>query len=322
VDQLDKKLLAELQNKGFQKATSLAHVLDVSERTIRRRISEMKSKGVIKIVALPNPVLFGYRAWAKVGIRVESGSSYHVVSQLVAHPAVYFVAYAIGAFDIIIAVHFHTMDRLAHFANSELTAIRGILNTETMPLIHPRKYYHFSWQAPVCEETKSGCEHYLDVTASREHYHVDETDRAILGILREDGLTRLATLKSRLGIGENTIRKRIKNMLNNGLFRIEVVPNTEVLEDEAWATMGITINLQSAHTVLDTVIKHPAVYLASVSLGRFNLVIAVRFHTIDLLYQFINTDLPAIKGVSSVETFLHNKPVKYHSINWLHLINH
>lgn len=321
MDELDHKLLGELESKGFQKSTTLAPLLGVGERTIRKRISDMRSKGIIKIVALPNPVLLGYKAWAKIGIKVELGSSYRVACELAEHPSVYFVAYTIGTFDIIIAVHFYTIDQLTHFVNSELTNVKGILSTETMMLICPRKYYHFSWPAPAFKETNNGSEHYLDVTASGNHYEADEVDRRILSILGEDGLARPATLKSRLGIGETTIRKRMKNMLNNGVFRIEVVPNIEVLEYEAWATMGISINHQFAHKVLDAIIKHPAVYLASVSLGRFNLIIAARFHNIDLLHQFVNMDLPAIEGVSSIETFLHNKPLKYHNINWLHLIN-
>ena len=136
------------------------------------------------------------------------------------------------------------------------------------------------------------------------------------------GLIRPANLKSRLGIGESIIRKRLKDMLNREVFKIAVVPNPEILEYEVWATMGITIHHQFAHKVIDGIIKYPAVYLASLSLGRFNLVIAARFQNIDLLNQFIKTELPAIEGISSVEAFLHNKPLKYHNINWSHIIKH
>jgi len=105
-------------------------------------------------------------------------------------------------------------------------------------------------------------------------------------------------------------------MSSNGLFRIVVLPNPQVLEHEVWATMGITINKRPAHQVLDAIVKHSEVYLASAAVGRFNLVIAARFHHIDFINQFVNIKLPAIDGVSYVETFVHNKPLKYHNINW------
>jgi DNA-binding Lrp family transcriptional regulator len=316
VDELDKKILSELQSQGFQKSGTLAPLLGVGERTLRRRISNMRNKGIIKIVAVPNPVSFGYRGWAKIGIRMMPGYLNNVASQLVQHPSVYFVAHSIGTFNIIIAVNFHTIDRLAHFVNSELIKISGIHSVETMMLVCPRKYYHFSWPTPSFEDTENAGEYDRDADAS-SNYGVNSVERKIVSILMEDGLARPKALKSRLGIGENTIRKCIKNMLNKGIFKIEVVPNTEALEYEAWATMGIVTHSQFAHKVLDNIIGHPAVYLASTSLGRFNLIIAARFHSMDSLNQFANVELPSIVGVSSVDTFLHNKPLKYHNINWL-----
>ncbi|MFC1990784.1 Lrp/AsnC family transcriptional regulator [Chloroflexota bacterium] len=322
LDELDMKLLSELESKGFQKSASLAHRFDVGERTVRRRINDMKDSGIIKIIGIPNPVLLGYRAWAKIGIKVKSGYSGDVGHELVGHPSIYFVAYALGTFDIIIAVYFDTIERLTHFVNSELTNVKGILSTETMMLAYPRKYYNFSWPSPVSDKAESTRGYSPDTITRPDRYEIDEIDQKILNNLKEDGLIRPASLKSKLGTGENAIRKRLKNMLNMEVFKIAVVPNPEVMEYEVWATMGITIHHQSAHKVIDDIIRHPTVYMASLSLGRFNLVIATRFQNIDLLNKFIKIELPAIEGISSVEAFLHNKPLKYHNIDWSHVIKH
>ncbi|MFC1911955.1 Lrp/AsnC family transcriptional regulator [Chloroflexota bacterium] len=316
MDELDQKILSEFEHLGFQKSATLAHLLGLGERTVRRRINNMINDKAIKVIAVPNPVLFGYKAWAKIGIKVAPEYLSRVARVLVEHPSVYFVAYALGRFDIIIAVRLDTLDRLTYFVNSELTRVNGILSTETWMFVSPRKYYHFSWPAPIFQKTKNEWGSYHEATVSHSRYEVDEVDRRIFGILREDGLTRPASLKSRLGIGEGTIRKRMKDMLDNEVYKVEVVPNPEILEYEAWATMGITINHQSAHKLIDSLIKYPAVYLASVSLGRFNVIIAARFQNTNLLNQFVTGDLSSIPGISSVETHLHNKPLKYHNINW------
>ncbi len=313
MDDLDKKLLSELQSKGYQKSSILAPCLGVVERTIRRRINIMKKERIIKIIAVPNPILFGYRAWAKIGIKVKPSSLFQVVQELIRHRSIYFVAYSLGRFDIMIAVHSESMDRLAYFVNSELPKIKGISGTETMLLMSPRKYYNLSWPEPALRENNRR-EH--DASVTYDVYQIDETDRRIINILMEDGLTPVRVLKSRLGLGENTIRKRIKTMLKHGVFNIEVVPNPESLEYEAWATIGVNTSGQFVHKVIDAIIKNPAVYLASGSIGRFNIVIAARFHSIDLLNEFIHMELAKIKGVDTVETFLHTTPVKYHYIEW------
>jgi hypothetical protein len=56
----------------------------------------MRREGVIKIIALPDFVLFGYKAWAKIGIKVKPQSLSYVAGQLVKNPSIYFVAYAYG----------------------------------------------------------------------------------------------------------------------------------------------------------------------------------------------------------------------------------
>jgi Lrp/AsnC family transcriptional regulator for asnA, asnC and gidA len=316
MDELDQKLLNVLQRADLQKIRALAPILGVGERTVYRRICAMRSKGIIKIIAIPDFVLFGYRAWAKIGIKVEPRALTYVANQLAHNPSIYFVACSYGNFDIITAVHFLNIEILTEFINSELVKINGILSTETMVLTSPRKYYNFCWEPLAFKKAKNGCHRYLDESPSYPNLTLDQVDRNILSFLMEDGFTRPATIKSKLGISESTVRKRMKRMKNNGIFKIVAVPNPELLEDEVWATMGITINKRPAHAVLNAIVKHPEVYLASSSIGRFNLVIAVRFGNIDFLNHFVTIDLPAIDGVSDVETFLHNRPLKYHNIHW------
>ncbi|GAI40570.1 unnamed protein product, partial [marine sediment metagenome] len=156
MDELDQKLLNELERRGFQSTTTLAHCFDVGERTIRRRIGNMLSEDIIRIIALPNFPLLGYRAWAKIGIKVEAGYLSSVARRLVEHPRIYLVACALGRFEIIIAVNFKTTDGLMHFFNSELTKVKGIRGTEAMMLVYPSKYYNFSWPMPKFKKGKDG----------------------------------------------------------------------------------------------------------------------------------------------------------------------
>ena len=125
MDELDQKLLDELEHEGFKKAAALASKLGAGERTIQWRIRRMRSRGIIEVVALPNPVLLGYRAWATIGINVAPGALYDVTRELVQSPLNYFVAYSIGEFDIMTDVFFDTIDRLMLFVSSELVRIKG-----------------------------------------------------------------------------------------------------------------------------------------------------------------------------------------------------
>ena len=228
MDQIDQKILYELELRGYQKPTVLAPRIGIGAETIRRRINKMRATGAIHVVAMPNPIALGYRTWAQIGIKVESGCLDKVTSELLKYPSVYWIAYSLSKYDIWIAVLFDSLPKLGFFVNSELTRIEGIIATEKFVYTYIRKYYRFLWPTPLFERTDTGLAQYPDDTGEND-YQIDETDRKILDILTEDGLTRTATLKARLSIGERTIRKRINNMYNRRLFTFEVVPDRQVL---------------------------------------------------------------------------------------------
>lgn len=302
MDELDKKIINELQARGFKKASFLAPILGVTERTVSHRINNLRSSNLIKIIAVPNPFLYGNNAWAKIGIKVEPKSLRNVTRALVEHPAIYFVAYTLGVFDIMIAINYDSFDKLTTFINSELINIPGLISSETMMLINPRKYYNFYWDAKTGNKEQPG--------------EIDNIDRSILKFLSVDALIHPEIIRDELGIGESTIRRRIKRMFEIGAHKLEVVPNPQLLKNHVWATLGITVNQTSPDEILNVLIKNPAVYLASASTGRFNIIISTRFASMDLLSDFLSSELPKIKGVNFIESFLHNRPLKYHNVDW------
>jgi Lrp/AsnC family transcriptional regulator, regulator for asnA, asnC and gidA len=312
MDGLDQELLRFLITNGFQSSQALASHMNIGLRTIQRRIKEMRDSGTFKVIAVPNMVKFGYQGWAKIGIKIDPAFSSQVTQVLADHPAVYFVAHSLGIYDIVIAVAFKSLDELTYFVNYELTNIQGIISKETMILVKPLKYYGYSWPDSSLKNSTniSDGQHFNDI----DRYQGTDLDSRILKILMDDGLTPLSKVKERLGIAEGTIRNRINFMKENQLITLEVVPNKEVLEFEAWATIGINTRFSFDDSMLDILIKDPNVYLVSACLGRFDLVIAARFRNIDLLTQFVTIRLVSIPGINSVQTVLHSKPIKYHNI--------
>ncbi|MBI2832450.1 MAG: Lrp/AsnC family transcriptional regulator [Chloroflexi bacterium] len=298
MNQLDLQLLNELQ-RGVVNKADLARAFSVSERTIHRRINSMMEDRTIKKVALRNPVLLGYSAWAKIGIKVDLRSLRSVARELVESPSIYFVAYSLGSYDFVIAVQFEDIDKLTNFVNTELAAINGIVSTETMILTSPRKYYNYYWPGQA---------------AATSRPKIDELDRAIIGILEQDASVTPEELKSKIGSSSvSTIRKRIKTMLQNQAIKIQVMPNPDIFHGQVWATIGLTATNQYIGPVIGEILKNPSVYLVSGSTGRFNVILSARFSDMGCLTRFLNQELPDIKEINSIESFLHNRPLKYHN---------
>ncbi len=316
MDALDHSLVSCLEQAGSLNATTAAQVLGISYRSARRRIDNLIDIGAIRLVAVPNPVACGFGAWTKIGIRVLPEYLQGVSRGLVEHRSVYFAAHSLGRFDIIIAALFESNRELAHFINTDLAMIEGIVDVEPWMMVIPRKYYQFSWPAPVFELNGNWWSPYREVSSPDQCQRIDERYRRILSVLRENALVRPSVLAARVDMGESTLRKYLGEMKRKNLFRLNVVPNPQILRGEVWATVGIKALRSRVYEVTDAVSRDASVYLCTVTLGRFDIIASARFAGNAELNRFATCVLPSIKGITSVETFVHYKPLKYHSIHW------
>lgn len=313
MDELSRKILEELQSKGFQKNIELAKLLGVGERTIRRHINIMKSRGELKIIASPNQILFGNKGWAKIGIKVEPGYLFEVTNTLLEDSKIPLVALSKGEFDIIISVIFKTVEELSDFINLNLSSKKGIKSTETMLYVNPMKFLSIYFKK---NSTKT-----LDKNSDIEYKRpkIDEIDRKIVDILGIDALTPIKDISINLGIGQRTISNRIKKLYNNEFILNNVSLAPELMEFESWAVIGLNINDAFSMQDLEILIHHPAVYHASATLGRFNIILVVRFRNLELLNEFVQVELAKLKGVNKIEEFIHSKPLKFLNIIWAHV---
>ncbi len=311
MDDLDRKLIHELQEHGLQKSEDLVGSIGLGGRAIRKRLSDMKKQGIFRTVTIPNHVLLGHRAWAKIGIKVSPGKLLEAAEILVDNPEINTVACSFGKYDFIIDIHLETFEELAHFVNVELSMIPGIQYKETMILMTPRKYYDYRWPEPKFNQKCKYCHNTIVLKNG-----IDDFDRKIIEVLKQDGITTPSRLKSRLSMSEGTIRKRIKDMLRHDMFKIQVIPDASVSGYGISATIGVVVNNRSPHEVIDQIIESPLVNLASTSIGRFSIILSASFQNLDLFEEFTRNNLANIPGVSNIESFLHTRLLKLHNIKW------
>ena len=66
MDELDKQILMEIEGQSIQASLSLADHFGISERTMRRRITNLLNTKMAKTVVVPNFLLLGFRYWSQV----------------------------------------------------------------------------------------------------------------------------------------------------------------------------------------------------------------------------------------------------------------
>ena len=104
-DGLNKQIIGFLQDDGRMPFKDIAKALDVSEGTIRNRVQWMKEAGVLKIVALADPMAIRYQADAMIGIKISNIASPKMVAERLSQfSEVVYVVWVSGRFDLMIEV--------------------------------------------------------------------------------------------------------------------------------------------------------------------------------------------------------------------------
>jgi len=148
LDELDMRIVEEMQADAHRSSRQIAKKLGVAPSTVQRHINKLIKNDVMHIVALPNWASLGYQVWVVIMLNVKHGWAKKVADTLLKYPACYSISETLGRFDIHIGAHFRSVDELTEFVSVELPKIEGIERTETALLNWPRRYYDFTWEHP------------------------------------------------------------------------------------------------------------------------------------------------------------------------------
>lgn len=140
LDELDMKLLRELEQDGRQSIAELARKVGTSKATARRKLNRLLTEGIIRIVAVADPPALGYKTVATMGINVHPGHIDAVAERLASYGNVRFVIICAGRYDIIAWVMFQEPDDLSDFIRNELGKIPGLAHVETMIYLKIKRF--------------------------------------------------------------------------------------------------------------------------------------------------------------------------------------
>ena len=142
VDELDRRMIQLLQRNGRASNARVAREVGVSEGTVRRRLKRLLEEDIIKVVAFPDPEMFGYGTEALVGVQVDPDKTSEVASSLAALRETSWVSVTTGAFDIFTWVTLPSSVELGTFLNTKVRTVPGVRRTETFVNLQiPKRNY-------------------------------------------------------------------------------------------------------------------------------------------------------------------------------------
>lgn len=130
LDDIDRRIIAELQQDGRKPYTQIAPAVGLSEAAVRQRVQRLVDGGVMQIVAVTDPRVLGFGRQAMVGLKVE-GDTRHIADSLAAMPEVEYVVLTGGSLDVLAEVVVEDDERLIELLNDKIRALPGVRETET-----------------------------------------------------------------------------------------------------------------------------------------------------------------------------------------------
>jgi len=147
VDGVDREIIRILQRDGRTSATEIGRALDLTETTIRKRISRLTSEGTMRVVAVPAPEALGATTSAIIGISVKLSALEAALAQLVTSPEVRYVGASTGRYDLIVEAFFADHEHLLNFIAQTLGALDGVTQVETSLILKVAKF-SYEWEMP------------------------------------------------------------------------------------------------------------------------------------------------------------------------------
>lgn len=132
-DGLNRSIVALLEKDGRMPFSEIAQTLGVSEGTIRNRVNGMKETGMLRIVAIADPVAAEYQADAMLGLRVAPGHTPEAVAKrLGADQSVVYVLWVAGRYDLMVEVVSDDRESFLRFLETQIHGAKDIADAEIM----------------------------------------------------------------------------------------------------------------------------------------------------------------------------------------------
>ena len=132
-DVLNRSIISMLERDGRMAFSEIAQALNVSEGTIRNRVASMKQAGMLRIVAIADPVVAEYKTDAMLGLKIApEHTPQDVAKRLAEHPAVVYVLWVSGRYDLLTEVVSDDREKFLEFLNNEIHGQPDIAECETM----------------------------------------------------------------------------------------------------------------------------------------------------------------------------------------------
>ncbi len=143
LDEVDRYIIDAMRQDGRIAFAQIAQQLGVSPGMIRVRYNRLVDLGILRVVAITNPLRMGFRTMAMIGIRTEGNKMLEVAEKVSAFEEVIYLIVVSGRYDIMAEVVCRDHADLLRFLTEKLYTVDGVRESESFMHLKIAKEIYF-----------------------------------------------------------------------------------------------------------------------------------------------------------------------------------
>jgi Lrp/AsnC family transcriptional regulator, regulator for asnA, asnC and gidA len=149
----------------------------------------------------------------------------------------------------------------------------------------------------------------------RDNRPLDETDRAIIGLLQLDGRMPYREIARQLGVAEGTVRFRANRLMRSGALTIVAIADPFRLGYSVLAFSLLNVVPDRQQPVIDALTSWDEITYISSCTGRADLYAQLVCRDHDHLWELLYERMPGVGGITGSETFME---LKMHKVSYVY----
>lgn len=308
MDELDLKILHALQIDGRASFSLIGDTIGVSDQTVARRYSRLRSNGNVRVVGLTDSLVVGEEEWL-LRIQCAPESATTVAAAVSRHPETRWVQLTSGATEIVCTT------RAA--AGGESVLLRELPRTRRVTGVSAHWLLHTFFGGGVSILNKIGPLTTEQVRALQPQppepagtVTLSGADRALIAELTRDGRTTYRDLTRAVGLSQSAVQRRIAELRRSGALFFRVDFDDALIGRGTVAILWLSVAPSALVEVGTALAGHDEVTFAGSTTGPTNLYAVVLTSSPRALHAYLTGPVADLPAIGRLETAPIVRPVK------------
>jgi Lrp/AsnC family transcriptional regulator for asnA, asnC and gidA len=297
---LDHNLIARLQIDGRSSFAQLARDFKTTEKTVRKRVMELRESGLIEVTTVVDPRILGYNSAAIVGMQLDGRHrAADVANDIFALGPVDYAVVTTGRYNLLAEVLCRDEAALYRTIDHDIRGHPAVRSVDIYP------YLRLLYQQPSWNIAQAKREAAKDASVASTIPALDDVDLEIIYDLNNDGRIPFSSIAERIGVSETLIRNRYAAMTAAGAVRVMALTNPRSIGYKAlaWICIAVAPGFKVGE-LADQLAMLPSITYLVICVGRFDILAEVVCRDNADLLEIMDREMRPVQGIAKLEAIL------------------